>query len=425
MSFTSTFLSLLLLTTVDLLLFSTPCSSAILSIDPAEGTTPRVTVKQLKRDLGRHSGQQSSEGNSVLHYNHDFGPPPPEILNQIDDAASASSLPLHPAYAFPSPSSSIQPRGAAGMVDFTGAQTDPETGLLCVIKEDFVDALRKNPVLKCDHRQVRQCHFTYITKFSSQQERVCDENFEKVCQIVFRQQATNETVKKCYKPVEIVCDDGDGGAAPQQYPLPSYAFAGEDNSVGGHGPAFFKGGGGSGDEEEVCETFYESSCTTRYRETHPGKFVGDTRCQKVPRRLCGRPSCRAEEGVEECHDVVLASVSDVPEETCDLNPQQVCRLETRLVPRLEPVEDCRYQPRQVCQVDFSAAEREKRPLKVKLCLREDTVLPPPAGSAYGSPPPSSPVPYYKPVIAPTGVSSSSSPISPSYTPSALSSYNQI
>jgi hypothetical protein len=33
---------------------------------------------------------------------------------------------------------------------------------------------------------------------------VCDENFEKKCQITFRQQAINETVRKCYRPTQKV-----------------------------------------------------------------------------------------------------------------------------------------------------------------------------------------------------------------------------
>ena len=60
---------------------------------------------------------------------------------------------------------------------------------------------------------------------------VCEENFEKNCQITFKQQATRETVKKCYKPQRKVCD--------------------------GQGP-------------EECKTVYESSCTTRYVEKRPG-----------------------------------------------------------------------------------------------------------------------------------------------------------
>ena len=54
------------------------------------------------------------------------------------------------------------------------------------------------------YRMVEQCHFTYITKFKPTQEQVCEENFEKKCQITFKQQGFNETVKKCYKPVQKV-----------------------------------------------------------------------------------------------------------------------------------------------------------------------------------------------------------------------------
>merc|ERR1712088_867720 len=95
-----------------------------------------------------------------------------------------------------------QEEGAVqGGVDFSGCQTDPETGLCCV----------------------------------ERQEEVSEENFEKSCQITFKQQAFNETVRKCYRPTEKVCN--------------------------GQGP-------------EECRTVYESSCTTKYVEKQPGKFVG-------------------------------------------------------------------------------------------------------------------------------------------------------
>ena len=257
------------------------------------------------------------------------------------------------------------------MVDFSDAKMDPDTGLLCVVKDDYFDSLRKDPILRCDHKQVRQCHFTYVTRFTSAQERVCDENFEKICQIIFHQTAKNETVKKCYTPMEIECDSHE----KQEYPLPLYDFSGESNSINGGGGPTLKGFGGGGGGE-VCQTLYDSLCTTRYREAAPGKVLGDTKCEKLPRRLCGKPSCRPVPGKEECHDQVVAAVSQVPEETCDLSPQQVCRLETRLVPRLEPLEDCRYRPSQVCRVDLSPPRKDRRPFKVKLCLKEGKAAPP-------------------------------------------------
>ena len=133
-------------------------------------------------------------------------------------------------------------------------------------------------------RNIETCHYTYITAFKPTSEEVCEENFDKQCSITFTQKAFNETVRKCYKPVDKVCN--------------------------GSGP-------------EVCQTVYESSCTTKYTEKVPGgKLVGETSCEKLPVEICGA-GCSYEEGEEECHDTTLATVVDVPEEVCDLNPQKV------------------------------------------------------------------------------------------------------
>merc|ERR550517_90187 len=119
-----------------------------------------------------------------------------------------------------------------GGVDFSGCVTDPETGLCCVEKEETVTSLEKEPILECTHKNTEQCHYTYVTQFKPTQEEVCEENFEKLCSITFKQKAFNETVKKCYKPIEKVCN--------------------------GQGP-------------EECRTVYESSCQTKYVEKQPGK----------------------------------------------------------------------------------------------------------------------------------------------------------
>merc|ERR1719291_1634241 len=134
------------------------------------------------------------------------------------------------------------PEDGGNGVDFSGCEEDPETGFCCVEKTECVASLKKDPILECTHKNVEQCHYTYS--------------------ITFNQQAYNETVRKCYTPVEKVCN-------------------------------------GKGDEE--CTTVYESSCTTKYVEKRPGKFVGDTKCEKLPTELCGA-GCSFEEGPEECHD---------------------------------------------------------------------------------------------------------------------------
>merc|ERR1712170_307173 len=126
-----------------------------------------------------------------------------------------------------------------GGIDFSGCTEDAETGLCCVEKEEEVTTLKKEPILECTHKNVEQCHYTYVTKFKPSQ-----------------QQVFNETVRKCYKPIEKVCN---------------------------------------GQGKEICQTVYESSCSTKYVEKQPGKFVGDTSCEKLPVEICGA-GCTLEEG---------------------------------------------------------------------------------------------------------------------------------
>ena len=90
-----------------------------------------------------------------------------------------------------------------GGVDFSQA-TRTADGRLCVIKEERVETLSKDPILECKHKNVEKCHYTYITYFKPAQEETCEENFEKSCQITFKQEAVKETIRKCYRPVEKV-----------------------------------------------------------------------------------------------------------------------------------------------------------------------------------------------------------------------------
>ena len=141
----------------------------------------------------------------------------------------------------------------------------------------------------------------------------------------------NETVKKCYKPVNKVCD---------------------------------------GKGEDVCRTVYESNCDTRYVEKSPNNFVADTSCEKLPVEVCGR-GCTYETGEEECHEKIVASFVDVPEEICDLNPQKTCHFTTKLVPKLEPVQSCTKIMKESCHLTFSTPKQLKKPLLTKWCLEDD------------------------------------------------------
>ena len=199
--------------------------------------------------------------------------------------------------------------------------------------------MEKEPILECKHKNVEKCHYTYITLFEANQEEVCEENFEKTCQITFKKQAMIEKVKKCYRPMEKICN--------------------------GQGPT-------------ECRTVYESSCSTRYIEKRPGKFVGDTKCEKLPIEICGA-GCTSRAGAEECHDKEVTSLIDVPEEVCDLNPQKTCRFQTKLVPSLKPTHECTIVPQEVCNLKFSDPKVVSKPLTTKWCLDDS---PSPPGESY-------------------------------------------
>ena len=60
---------------------------------------------------------------------------------------------------------------------------------------------------ECTHKSVEKCHYTYVTEFTPVQEEICEENYEKNCQITFKKMAVTETIKKCYRPLMKTCGE--------------------------------------------------------------------------------------------------------------------------------------------------------------------------------------------------------------------------
>ena len=160
-------------------------------------------------------------------------------------------------------------------VDFSGCTQDPDSGMCCVMKDEEIQTLEKDPILECTHKNTEQCHYTYVTQFKPSREEVCEESFDKKCSISFIQQARNETVEKCYRPLVKVCGETETE---------------ETNSIADtrrkRRLRRFKKNAKFG-SRKTCQTYYETSCTTRYLEKTPGKFVEDTACEKLPVELCG------------------------------------------------------------------------------------------------------------------------------------------
>jgi len=243
-------------------------------------------------------------------------------------------------------------------------------GERCIDKVVMEETIEYDDTITCKHSYSEKCHTTYTTDFEPQQEEECEETFTKSCFIEYKKSASEEIIKFCYTP--LICE--------------------------GNGP-------------KECKTVYESHCETSY---HPHaveddvvecveefeekcvpvtqgyttenqcskwpvtrckpvtrvpvtKHTPDTKCVKKPRKLCGDGKCELKPGPEQCHDKKETVVIDVPEETCNLEPQKTCKFVTKLVPLLKPVEECVDIPKEVCSRSRGNPRTEKKPVVKKWC----------------------------------------------------------
>ena len=144
------------------------------------------------------------------------------------------------------------------LIDFSSAVLDEETGLKCVRTDETVETVEREKLLSCTHSSINICHYTYVTKFSPFQPRVCEDVYSKKCNIVFTRRAEETTEQHCYRPWSRRCDQ---------------EVEGEEEEEGG--------------ARSQCRRVSESWCVTRYQE---GKAL--TSCNKIPQTLCSPANCQ-------------------------------------------------------------------------------------------------------------------------------------
>ena len=102
--------------------------------------------------------------------------------------------------------------------------------------------------MECNHTTIEKCHYTYVTIYDSINETVCKENYEKVCQLTTVKQPINETVLRCHKPLIKTC---------------------ETESIQTDDPGV----------EQICQTVYESACSTKYKDIPTGPIGTKSKIQ--------------------------------------------------------------------------------------------------------------------------------------------------
>merc|ERR1711970_74405 len=197
-------------------------------------------------------------------------------------------------------------------------------GERCIDKVVMVEETEYDDVIECKHSYTQKCHTSYTTDFEPQQEEECEENFIKNCFIDYRKIASEEQIEFCHTP--LICD-GEGPVECRTVYESQCATRYHERDV----------------EDDVveCETVQEEKCedvthgyTTEKKCTkwpkqvcsskkaNVKKYSPETECKKVPKELCGPSGCELKPGPEECFPKTETVVSEVPEETCNLEPQR-------------------------------------------------------------------------------------------------------
>merc|ERR1712226_510623 len=133
---------------------------------------------------------------------------------------------------------------------------------------------------------------------------------------------------------------------------------------------------GSGDNtikvDENCEEWPVQKCTLTkktVRKVHP-----ETECRKIPREVCVPNNCAMQQGEQVCRDEVRMQVQNVPQEECELQPEENCHAEAVLVPRLVPKPNCIKVPKEICVNTKHNPRRVKKPVVKEWCYRPSDLL---------------------------------------------------
>jgi len=242
-------------------------------------------------------------------------------------------------------------------------------GERCVDKVIMIEETVYDDVITCKHSYSEKCHTTYTTDFEPQQEEECDETFTKQCFIEYKKVASEETIEFCHTP--LICE-GEGPEECKTVYESNCETSYHEHEVEDDVVDCVE------EYEEKCEDVTQGYSTTQECSRWPvtrctnekklvKKYTPQTECKKVPRELCGPSGCVPQPGPEECFDKKETVVQEVPEETCNLEPQKTCKFVTKLVPQLKPVEECVDIPKEVCSRSRQNPRKEQKPVVKKWC----------------------------------------------------------
>jgi len=118
---------------------------------------------------------------------------------------------------------------------------------------------------------------------------------------------------------------------------------------------------------EECEEWPIQKCTLEKKLVK--KVNPETSCQKMPREICAPGNCVVKSQDKVCRTETRNLVQNIPSEECDLEPQENCKMETVLVPRLIQQPNCIKVPKEICVNAKSNPKKVKKPVVKEWCYK--------------------------------------------------------
>jgi len=118
---------------------------------------------------------------------------------------------------------------------------------------------------------------------------------------------------------------------------------------------------------EECEEWPIQKCTLEKKLVK--KVNPETSCQKMPREICAPGNCIVQTQKKVCRQETRNLVQNIPSEQCDLEPQENCKMETVLVPRLVQQPNCIKVPKEICVNQKSNPKKVKKPVVKEWCYK--------------------------------------------------------
>lgn len=118
---------------------------------------------------------------------------------------------------------------------------------------------------------------------------------------------------------------------------------------------------------EECEDWPVQKCELVKKVVK--KVNPETSCQKMPREICAPGNCVVKPSEKKCRKEKKSLVQNIPTEDCDLEPQENCKMETVLVPRLIQQPNCIKVPKEICVNSKGKPKKVKKPVVKEWCYK--------------------------------------------------------